>query len=210
MPINPPLQQRSRESLERVLDAGTRLLEEEGFDGFTLQEVSRRSGVSIGAIYARAPNKDSLILAIYDRAMERIGAEQRELFDEAAFEGLDARERVETLVRKSAQLMLEHAAILAVFINRAATEGEIYNRGREQVQRLSEQFEQVLLSHRGEYTHPKPEKAIDACFRVFFATMSRRITRGPSFDSRVPLSDRELVEELSHLCASYLLAPRSA
>src|SRR4051795_8248487 len=71
----PPLQNRSRASLERVLEAGQKLLEEEGWEGFTVQEVSRRAKVSIGSIYARAPSKEALIYAIYDRAVDHIAEE---------------------------------------------------------------------------------------------------------------------------------------
>ena len=51
--IRPPVQRRSRESLERLLQTGLELLQERGFDGFTLQELSQRAGVSIGSIYGR-------------------------------------------------------------------------------------------------------------------------------------------------------------
>src|SRR3954453_10834195 len=80
--LRPPLQTRSRESLERVLEAGQQLLEDAGWEGFTVQEVSRRAGVSIGSIYARAPSKDALILAVYDRAMSAI-AEANDAFVDA-------------------------------------------------------------------------------------------------------------------------------
>src|SRR3954468_22455511 len=88
--LRPPLQNRSRESLERVLDAGQRLLEEKGWDGFTVQEVSRRAKVSIGSIYARAPSKEALILAVYDRAVGRIAEERARLVNDSQWEGLDA------------------------------------------------------------------------------------------------------------------------
>src|SRR3954452_2265543 len=94
-PLRPPLQNRSRKSLERVLDAGQKLLEEDGWEGFTVQEVSRRAKVSIGSIYARAPSKEALIYAIYDRAMERIAEENAAaLASEEQWEGLDARELI--------------------------------------------------------------------------------------------------------------------
>ena len=64
-------------------------LREQGFDGFTLQEVSRRAAVSIGSIYARAPSKDALILAIYDREMERIGERQQQIEADSHREGPD-------------------------------------------------------------------------------------------------------------------------
>jgi AcrR family transcriptional regulator len=57
--IRPPLQRRSQESLERVLAAGLEVLIDVGFEGFTLQEVSRRAGVSIGSIYARVPSREA-------------------------------------------------------------------------------------------------------------------------------------------------------
>jgi len=77
--IRPPLQRRSQESLERVLQAGADLLREVGYEGFTLQEVSRRSGVSVGSIYARATSKEALILAIYDRETARMREENRRI-----------------------------------------------------------------------------------------------------------------------------------
>ena len=39
---------------ERVLEAGTGLLAEKGYEGFTLAEVSRRAGVSIGSLSTAA------------------------------------------------------------------------------------------------------------------------------------------------------------
>ena len=68
--VRPPKQRRSRESYERVLDAAHTLLEENGFEGFTVQEVAARSGVSIGAIYERFGNKESLLRAVHARLME--------------------------------------------------------------------------------------------------------------------------------------------
>jgi AcrR family transcriptional regulator len=61
--LRPPQQRRSRASFERVLEAGARLLEEDGYEAFTLAEVSQRAGVSIGAIYARIDAKETLVLA---------------------------------------------------------------------------------------------------------------------------------------------------
>ena len=49
---HPPRQRRSRESLERVLQAGVELLGETDYDGFTLGELSRRATVSVGSVGA--------------------------------------------------------------------------------------------------------------------------------------------------------------
>jgi tetracycline repressor-like protein len=81
--IRPPLQRRSQESLERVLAAGFELLKEEGFEGFTLQAVSKRADVSIGSIYARVPSREALFMAL--EHPEDIGHPDPELAIDVAF-----------------------------------------------------------------------------------------------------------------------------
>ena len=68
--VRPPKQRRSRESYERVLDAAYGLLEENGFEGFTVQEVAARANVSIGAIYERFGNKETLLRTVHARLMD--------------------------------------------------------------------------------------------------------------------------------------------
>jgi AcrR family transcriptional regulator len=201
--IRPPLQKRSQESLERVLQAGLDLLQAAGFEGFTLQEVSRRANVSIGSIYARAASKEELILAIYDREMERIAAEQERIA--SPHEGLSSRELVETLVREMAEIMLGHAASLRVFMHRSAIDPEIWRRGSERSHVLANVFETSLLEHADELAHPDPELAIDVTYRFVYAALARRITHGPSFESPRETSDEDLVRELATAAANYLL-----
>jgi AcrR family transcriptional regulator len=207
--IRPPQQRRSRESFDRVLDAGIALLRENGFEGFTLQEVSRRAGVSIGAMYARAPSKDALILAIYDREMSRIAERQQRIEADSRREGLTGRELVETLVRDMAEVMLAESPTLRVFMQRAASDRVIWERGAERSQVLARVFETALLDHRAELSHPDPELAIDVAYRFVYCTLARRITHGPRFESEREVSDERLVAELATAAADYLLATRS-
>src|SRR3954454_13240802 len=81
--VRPPKQQRSREAWNRVLDAGVGLLEDGGYDAFTIAAVCDRAGVAPTAIYARTTSKDALFLAVYEHGMTRLLAEQQ-VFDDAA------------------------------------------------------------------------------------------------------------------------------
>src|SRR3954453_19710775 len=111
--LRPPLQTRSRESLERVLEAGQKLLEEEGWEGFTVQEVSRRAKVSIGSIYAPAPSKEALVLAVYEPAREKIAEDNaKALATDEQWEGLDARELIIGATTEMAAQILTHERIL--------------------------------------------------------------------------------------------------
>jgi AcrR family transcriptional regulator len=205
--IRPPLQRRSQESLERVLEAGAKLLVEVGYEGFTLQEVSRRSGVSIGSIYARAPSKEALILAIYDQEMGRVSEANARLQATAQLDGLKGRELIVALVELMARSMIAHAGILRVFMHRAMVDPEIWRRGSERSRALSQAFETALLEHKSQFSHPNPELAIDIAFRLVYNTLARRITHGPEFESARAVSDEELVRELGEAAADYLLAP---
>ena len=56
---------------ERLLDAVTSVLVEEGFEGVSVRKVAARAGVSIGAVQHHFPTKDAMLAA----AMERASAE---------------------------------------------------------------------------------------------------------------------------------------
>jgi len=208
--IRPPLQRRSQESLGRVMQAGLELLKEVGVDGFTLQEVSRRAGVSIGSIYARAASKDALILAIYDQTMEEMVQEEERIKRDATREGLAVRELLEMLVTDMAHVMLDNAPFLRVFMRQAPFDSEIWRRGAKHSQVFADVFEQSLLLHAAEFSHPNPELAIDVAYRFVYCTLARRITHGPVFESARPVSDIELVHELGRAVADYLVGPEIA
>lgn len=206
--IRPPQQRRSRASFDRVLEAGIEVLRQHGFDGFTVHEVSRRAGVSIGSIYARAPSKDALLLAIYDREMERIASRQQRIEADSHREDLTGRELVKTLVRDMAELMLSESATLRVFMQRAPSDDVIWQRGAQRSHLLADVFETALLEHRDELARPSPELAIDVAYRFVYCTLARRITHGGRFESPHELSDEQLVAELSSAAADYLLSTR--
>src|SRR6478752_3969712 len=138
--VRPPKQKRSQESLERVLDAGTRLLEEQGLDAFTIQDVSRRADVSVGAIYARFGNKESLLRAVHRHAMESLRPEHEAV---AAVDGrprTPTREVVVAAVRTVAGIFHGNEKLLRAFMHLGAVDDVISRRGSEMSTDLARQF----------------------------------------------------------------------
>jgi AcrR family transcriptional regulator len=204
--LRPPQQTRSRESLERVLAAGQQLLEEEGWEGFTVQEVSRRAKVSIGSIYARAPSKEALILAVYDRAVEEIARQNAEaLTEDGAWAAMGTRELIVEAVREMGRQMLNHELILRRIMNRAPVDAVIRARGDAQIRRLGERWEELLRRRESEYRHPEPDLAIEVAFRMVFATVARRVALGAQFGAPHEVSDQRLLDEVGRAVAAYLL-----
>jgi AcrR family transcriptional regulator len=59
-----PRQARSRATVEAIIQAGAHVLGDQGWSGFTTNEVADVAGVSIGSLYQYFPNKLALIEAI--------------------------------------------------------------------------------------------------------------------------------------------------
>lgn len=65
-----PRQARSRATVESIVQAGTRILAEGGWAGFTTNSVADLAGVSIGSLYQYFPDKLSLVDAIRRRHLD--------------------------------------------------------------------------------------------------------------------------------------------
>lgn len=205
-PIRRPLQKRSRETLERLLAAGVELLREKGYEGLSIAELSARSGVSVGSIYQRFDGKEPLFVALQERILERIDAEQQGLFDDLD-RSLPDVGLVTEAVGRLAALFHRHEALLRVMILRGAVDEATRRRGSRSSLVLAQAFETFLLSSLRRFGHERREIAADVAFRIVYATLTRRIVSGPNFESGTELSWETLAGEVARACAAYLLAP---
>ncbi|HEY8386040.1 MAG TPA: TetR/AcrR family transcriptional regulator [Porticoccaceae bacterium] len=64
--VTTPSQQRSRQTLQKVLVTARDLFVNQGFDETTIAQISRNSGVSVGSIYNLFADKHSIFLALYE------------------------------------------------------------------------------------------------------------------------------------------------
>ena len=63
-PRKRPVQQRSRSTVDVVLEAAAQVLERDGYAAATTDRIAERAGVSIGTLYQYFPNKDAILLAL--------------------------------------------------------------------------------------------------------------------------------------------------
>ena len=90
-----PVQRRSREMVDRILDAAARVFVERGYHGATTNHVAEAAEASIGSLYQYFPNKDALLAGIAERHV----AEAREEISAAAQQLRTAEPDVETVCR---------------------------------------------------------------------------------------------------------------
>lgn len=201
-----PMQKRSRATLEKLLRAGVELLGERGYEGLSIAELSARAGVSVGSIYQRFDGKEALFAALRDRVMATIDAEQGRLFDDID-PALPDQALVHAAVGRLAAHVRRHGPLLRAMILRGTVDEPTRLRGSESSMTLAKAFETFLLSSVRRFGHESPERAADVSFRIVYATLTRRIVSGPSFESDAVISWDELAAEVARVCAAYLLGP---
>jgi AcrR family transcriptional regulator len=81
-PRRKPSQERSRDRVERILDATAALLEEIPVDKITTAAIAERAGVPIGSVYQYFPNKLSVLAELARRVMESVDLKTASLIAE--------------------------------------------------------------------------------------------------------------------------------
>jgi AcrR family transcriptional regulator len=67
-----PKQQRSRQTVEAVLEAVQRVVRRHGAGAITTNRVAGAAGVSIGSLYQYFPDKQAIFAALHDRHVDRV------------------------------------------------------------------------------------------------------------------------------------------
>jgi len=67
-----PKQQRSRQTVEAVLEAVPRVLRRHGAEAVTTNRVAEVAGVSIGSLYQYFPDKQAIFMALHDRHVDGV------------------------------------------------------------------------------------------------------------------------------------------
>jgi len=86
-------QERSRATVDALLEATTRILIREGYERASTNRIAEVAGVSIGSLYQYFPSKEALVAAVIDRHMQEISAVTRKALVKAAALPIEAAAR---------------------------------------------------------------------------------------------------------------------
>lgn len=77
-PRKQPSQERSRVTVDALVEATARILVRESFDKASTNRIAEEAGVSIGSLYQYFPSKEALVAAVIDRHKEELMQVARE------------------------------------------------------------------------------------------------------------------------------------
>jgi AcrR family transcriptional regulator len=202
--VKPPRQARSQKTLERVLDAAEEVIAEKGVQSLTVSEVVRRAGSSVGAFYARFPDKDALLATLHERSCEEALATAELALDPRRWESRDLTTVITEVVRFTVSLCRERRGLLLAFIALAAADPAYAERRARLESQIAELLHSFLEQRESEVSHRDLRTAANFATRMMlgsaeYSSLVQRTATGEG-----ALTDAQVSRELSRAVLAYL------
>jgi AcrR family transcriptional regulator len=190
--------------LERILEAAEEVVSEKGFDSATVSEIVHRARSSVGAMYARFNDKDSLLACLHERFCEQALATAEVALDPARWEGASIAEIFSTALPFLVHTYHLKRGLIRAFIVRGSTDQPFAERAGRLSRTISERLVSLLEARRDEIKHPDPTLAVDFGLRMTFDTLDQATLYSDIQRSMIKYSPEQLAEELTRAFLSYL------
>lgn len=193
-----PTQTRSRERIDRILDAAAQLLIEKGYSAVKTNHIARRADVSVGSIYQFFPNRYAIFHALALRYLDRIS----EILSNHL--GTDAPDRpwdelIDEVIDILAEMWRSEPAFLAVWLAIQNT-AEL----READEYYANIFvNDILLNFLRRLLPNVPDVRRQTVGRVMFEVSQRLLDLSMQLG---PKQDLSVIEELKRMLRYYMLA----
>ena len=207
--VRAPRQERSRETLERLLRATEGLLERQSFESITVADIVRAAGSSVGSFYARFANKDALLPALYERydAEFRLKADRQIIEFEAPSLTL-ARQARRTIELTIALFRRRRWFMRAMALHARQHPELIGAEARRHRTAFHQRLVGTFLRHRQIIAHDDPEQAVGTAIFMVTAACRDKILFGEApHASSYETSDARLIDELCRAFIAYLTCP---
>jgi AcrR family transcriptional regulator len=196
-------QNRSRATVDALVEATARILVREGFDKASTNRIAEVAGVSVGSLYQYFPGKEALVAAVIDRHNQDImQVVHRALAEVAAQPVATAVRRLVAVAIEAHRIDPRLHRVLAEQIPRTGRLANIEAFNHD----ISSLFRAYLESHRDEI------RAIDLGLAAFMCVTSiEALAHTAVLHRSEKLSDEmvgTLVEEATRLVVGYLEKPR--
>ena len=206
--VKKPCQQRSRDSLERILKSAEALIRSKGYEALTIAEVVRRSHTSTGTLYARFPDKTALLYAIHERVLEREEEEFKARLTEVDWDALSLEDTIRKLMSIKSEIIKGTEKLYEAFVVTGATDRLIRQRGYQNKATEEDMDVVILMCHAQEIGARRAERAARIASRLWQAAREENVQRSRS---GVPgpggVSQEALMEDIADVVMAYLRGP---
>jgi AcrR family transcriptional regulator len=195
-PRKAPKQERSKATVEAILEAAAQLLVELRYARMTTAKVAARAGVSVGSLYQYFPSKDALVGALVMRKFARVEPQMRETI--ARTEGQPLEARVRTIIAATLADKAENPALNAALAEQMPhVDGVDYKAAMSEAAVAS--IRGVLEQHRDEITVDDLDLAAFMSVHAVEGVIGAALLASP-----FTLDDPRLIDGLTRMVMAYL------
>jgi AcrR family transcriptional regulator len=204
-----PQQERSRESLRKLLKAATEVLGQQGVERTTIPRIAQHAGLTPGAVYRRFRDKDALleaaILGILERQDERVKTGLT--LEKAAKIPLDV--FAEQIIGGMVVTYRANAALLRALrhFTQGRDETDFLKKAAKLEVRSFERVVDLMLAGDRDIRHPNPRMAVSLGLMMIVSTLHELVvmpTYVKDWKNLMPKDDNALKRELTRAFLSYL------
>lgn len=204
-----PQQERSRESLEKLLRAAIEVLGQHGVEGTTIPRIAHHAGLTPGSVYRRFADKDALLETAILGMLERQDRALRGMTPEMARE-IPLRVFADQIINSLVVGYRARASLIRAM--RQFVQGRRNTPFWKKATRLEiqtyEQIVELFLTHAERIRHPDPRSAIATALMIVMSTVLELVVRftDPAVwkGFHLPENDQALKRELVRAFLSYL------
>ena len=205
IPTNPrksASQERSRATVQALLDATARVLTREGYDRASTNRIAATAGVSVGSLYQYFPNKEALVAALVARHNREMLDLLREALKEVA--SLDLATAIAKLVRAAVDAHRVDPALHRVFDEQVPRMGQLAK--NEALQGETFQLVRSYLEERRDETSVRD---LDSATSILVTTVEALTHQFVIHRPQAPARDRDrFIDEVTRLVVGYLMPAR--
>jgi AcrR family transcriptional regulator len=199
-----PRQARSRATHERLLAAAEAIVAAKGCEAAGVAEVARRAGCSVGAVYSRFRDKQSLLVALFERLQAEAISRLDAAIDPALAAGQPIARSLEGLVRALVAVHRERRNLLRAFALEAQRDPALGPRRDRLFQYAANRLAECLRARAREIGHHHPERAVVFGLAVVWGAVEGAVLFDRLRAAALAPSDDDLAAELVRLLAAYL------
>jgi AcrR family transcriptional regulator len=207
-----PQQERSRETVARLLKATIEMLEEHGLDGATIPRIAEAAGVAPASVYRRFEDRNALFRAALTDALEKSATVVRKTLRLESFEDQSLAGVVARIVAMTLQQYHVQPGLMRALTRFVETDPDKHFRSTA-LALLSANFEQLidlLLAFKDEIPHPNPRRAITFGLLTMATIIEvRALEQVSMWHELLPMADRELHAEVTQNVLAYLRSSRT-
>ena len=204
--FHPPVQERGKATLEKILVATEELLVEELFDEISITQILSQSGISTGSFYARFSSKDDILPLLLTRYEAKRTAYFAGALDPGKWTGLTLQETCFRLIELVAGFFKHERGVVRAFVMYYRAHPDRFSAPRKRrLDRIYGNGADLILRHREQIQHRDPAKAVRELLSLAVSAIRDNVLFSTRPKYTRPLPHGRLIQHVAHMMHSALI-----